>query len=113
MEFAEKLSEFIHTDRLTEGITDLQPKSYEYRRLQKGLVAFLDQNKLSDNKYQMPDPSKDSLQAYEKAREILTDLNYLQPDMNLDDQFLLAAERSRKRGPGNARICRSSILHKE
>lgn len=99
MEFAEKLSEFIHTDRLTEGITELQPKSYEYKRLQKGLVAFLDQNNLSDNKYQVPDPLKDSLQAYEKAREILIDLNYLQPDMNPDDQFLLAAERYRKRGP--------------
>ena len=97
--YAEKLAGFINTDRLTEGIEELQPKSYEYRRLQKGLVQFISHSKLSADTFQMPDPAKDSLLAYEKAHEILMALNYLKTDNSIDETFEIELERYRKTGP--------------
>jgi murein L,D-transpeptidase YcbB/YkuD len=76
--FSQKLYNFISANNLTAGITNLQPKSYEYKRLIKGLEIFLNQTALSSETIQMVDPSIDSSMAYQNARKILIANNYLE-----------------------------------
>jgi murein L,D-transpeptidase YcbB/YkuD len=59
--FPEKLSQFINDNKLSEGILDMQPKSYEYKRLQKGLEQFINHIVLSPDSFQIPDPALDCL----------------------------------------------------
>jgi L,D-transpeptidase YcbB len=77
--FPDKLYKFITESRITEGILALQPNSYEYKRLIKGLEVFLNQMPLNSDAFEMPNPLKDSALAYQKAREILIACNYLKP----------------------------------
>jgi L,D-transpeptidase YcbB len=78
--FANKLGDFVNTGRITEGILDLQPKTYQYKQLQKGLEAFLASMELTTDSFELPDPKADSLLAYKKAKEILAVNNYFDAD---------------------------------
>jgi len=97
--FTKTLINIIQADKLIEGILDLQPKSYEYRRLQKGLEEYYKNNTLSNVSLSLPDPQKEQALAYQKAGSILMAINYL--DMshysNIHAEFML--EKIRKIGP--------------
>ena len=75
--FPEKLYGYLTKGELTADILELQPKSYEYRRLIKGLEYFLDRTTLTSNIQEMPDPKTDSVLAYQTARKLLIENNYL------------------------------------
>ena len=74
--FTKKLVSFINDDLLTEGILDLQPKSYEYRFLQAGLENFVKTTTLNCDTFLIPDTETDSAKAYEAIRKILITANY-------------------------------------
>ena len=97
--FPDKLMNFINNDKLGDGILDLQPKSYEYRRLQKGLELFLNQMTLSDDSFQMPDPAIDSVLAYKKAKEILIAYNYINIDAYKNEYIASTFDKMKKIGP--------------
>jgi len=78
--FSSKLGEYVNTGRISEGILDLQPKTYQYRQLQKGLEVFLNSMAINTDSFNLPDPQKDSLMAYKKAKEILTANSYFDPE---------------------------------
>jgi L,D-transpeptidase YcbB len=101
LNFSEKLWQFINDDKLSEGILDLQPKSYEYKRLQKGLEQFINHNKLSPDSFDIPDPAKDSALAYQKAKEILIAYNFLNPDLYVERQVQDLMGYYRQNGPNN------------
>lgn len=60
-------------------ILDLQPDHHQYILLQKALAEFVANNELSNEAVYIPNFKKDSVGAYEKAREVLIKLNYLNP----------------------------------
>jgi len=78
--YPKKLAQFINDGKLSKGILDLQPRSYEYRRLVSGLEHFLDKMVLTGDSNLIPDPAVDSMYAYQKARKILIGINYLQSE---------------------------------
>jgi len=82
--FPHKLSYFINTDFLTEGILDLQPKSIEYIALQKGLEKYLRNTMLYNDSLFVPNPKTDSVLAYNKTKEILTKNKYYNSDEYID-----------------------------
>jgi L,D-transpeptidase YcbB len=84
--YPKKLSRFINNGKLSQGILDLQPKSYEYKRLVKGLEQFLDRIVVSNDSFQMPNPDTDSAFAYQQARKILINENYLHTIKQLPEQ---------------------------
>jgi len=83
--FSEKLIGFLNTGWLTEGILDLQPKSYQYRQLQKGLELFLNHTAIRTDSFDLPDPKTDSLRAYTMASVILAESNYYDPNYKAKD----------------------------
>lgn len=83
--FSKKLGEFINSGWLTEGILDLQPKTFQYRQLQKGLELFLNHTSLRTDSFFIPDPLSDSLKAYTMASEILAASNYYDPTYRAKD----------------------------
>jgi L,D-transpeptidase YcbB len=85
--FPKKLSQFVNNGKLSDGIMSLQPKSYEYKRLIKGLEIFLDQMALTSETFQITDPAVDSLQAYQDARKSLIANNYLHQNNVSIQQF--------------------------
>lgn len=74
--FPKKLISFINDDLLTEGILNLQPKSYEYRFLQAGLENFVKTTTLNSDTFFIADLEKDSAKAYETIRKVLVTCNY-------------------------------------
>ncbi len=75
--FPELLSTFIVEDNLTAGVFNLQPSGREYTRLQQALVLFLTENKLTKQRFNIPDIKTDSVLCYENARKILIYHHYL------------------------------------
>lgn len=84
-DFPRKLGEFINSGRLTDGMLSLQPKSYQYRQLQKGLERFLSQMALRTDSFSIPDPAKDSVLAYNTAKEILTVNSFYKPNNKAEE----------------------------
>lgn len=99
--FPDKLAQFITNNKLSEGVLNLQPKSYEYKRLQMGLEYFLANYSLSEDSFIMPDPAVDSISAYQKAREILISYNYLKTDIPEQEIPAIAFSQSKKIGPSD------------
>lgn len=77
--FTTKLNDFINTGRITEGILALQPRTYRYIQLQKGMEKFLNSMNLNSDSFFIPDMETDSMLAYQKAKNILTTNNFYDP----------------------------------
>ena len=86
--FSKNLALFINNDRLTEGILDLQPNSYEYRFLQAGLENFIKTVILNKDSLNIPNPKTDSSEAYEATKKVLIANNYYPSDEEKTQQHI-------------------------
>lgn len=64
-------------DSVTPYILNVQPKHPEYVLLQKALVKFIDNNKISKRRIYVPNYETDSSRCYNKAKKILRESDYI------------------------------------
>lgn len=70
---------FSNEDIVEAGLA-LQPQHHYYKKLQKALDQFYQENELTEDIIYIPNFKKDSVEAYAKAKEVLVKLNYLKPE---------------------------------
>ncbi|MFT5602577.1 MAG: hypothetical protein ACI9N1_002836, partial [Flavobacteriales bacterium] len=75
-----------------DKLVDVQPHHKEYHLLQKSLAKFVATNELSEDIVVIPNFRKDSVAAYDKAKEVLIRLNYCQ-DSTADSNLVLAVKK--------------------
>ncbi len=66
--------------KLIDYLNSIQPKHHEYVKLQLALTKFLKSSTINDSVVFIPNFRKDSIKAYDIAKEILVKLNYLSTD---------------------------------
>ncbi|NJO90700.1 MAG: hypothetical protein HC831_18370 [Chloroflexia bacterium] len=69
--FSNKLYEYVSAGKITEGILSMQPQTFEYQQLQKGLETFLNSMAFTTESYDLPNLEEDSSVVYAKAKEIM------------------------------------------
>lgn len=67
----EQLEKVRSGTHVTDIVNEVQPKFWEYKQLQTGLVKFLDEYPLDTNHYSIPPIKEDSVTCYKAAREAL------------------------------------------
>lgn len=82
------LNDGIQENNIVENLLNLQPKSDEYKRLQKGVENYLKRVKLSDSTIRVKNYRKDSVLAYQKARKALVLHGVIKHD-SISDSLLL------------------------
>ena len=85
---------------ITEKILALQPGNANYRNLQKALERFLNNNSLDDQRYEIPDPGKDSVKSYMAAGSVLIRLGYLTENTGENDTSFVQAIKEFQRYHG-------------
>jgi L,D-transpeptidase YcbB len=72
-----------------EVITSHEPQFWEYKQLQAGLAAFLDQYPLDTNHYEIPAFKDDSVKCYMAAKEALIGHSFLDSSDHVPDSVFL------------------------
>lgn len=67
------------SEDIVNQILNLQPQHIQYIKLQIALAQFITENQIEDDVIYIPNFKKDSVGAYNKAKEVLVKLNYLNP----------------------------------
>jgi murein L,D-transpeptidase YcbB/YkuD len=75
-----------------DKLADVQPHHKEYHLLQKSLAKFVATNELSEDIIVIPNFRKDSVAAYDKAKEVLIRLNYCQ-ESTVDSNLVLSVKK--------------------
>ncbi len=99
-----RLTEYLHNgfryQDIKERILALQPDNPAYRNLQQALERFLDSNILDDQRYEIADPTKDSVDSHNTARLVLMRLGYLKEHASENDTSLVHAIKEFQRHHG-------------
>lgn len=73
------ISMFNESDVVTAGL-NMQPQHHYYKDLQLAIADFYANHELTEETIYIPNFKKDSVAAYEKAKEVLVKLKYLNPE---------------------------------
>jgi murein L,D-transpeptidase YcbB/YkuD len=99
-DLTEYLFKSIRHQNVKEKILALQPDNQAYRNLQKALEKFLDNNTLNDQRYEIPEPGKDSVKSIVTARMVLSRLGYLKENTGDNDTLMVRAIKEFQRNHG-------------
>ncbi len=68
------------TENVVEAGLGMQPQHHYYKDLQAAVAKFYAENELTEETIYIPNFKKDSVEAYQKAKEVLVKLKYLNPE---------------------------------